>query len=205
MRPNFPVHWLLVSAPLLLALAALYWCFSTEFEVYVFFREYRAAHPLLTSAFKVATDWGNYVFYAFYLWLLVAAVRTRDRATRRFVLVFIAVQVVVAGLAVHFLKITIGRPRPGEGGLFHPLSMRGAVHSLPSGHTTEATGAILPLAFRRRSLAVSLILGLALGLIGFSRVYLGWHHPTDVFFGWLLGSVGGAAVALLAPLTSARD
>ncbi|HBR06859.1 MAG TPA: PA-phosphatase, partial [Desulfovibrio sp.] len=25
-----------------------------------------------------------------------------------------------------------------------------------------------------------------------------WHHPSDVFFGWLLGSVAGLAIHLLA-------
>lgn len=205
MRLNLPTHWLLASAPLLASLAVLFWSFGTEAEVYAFFRDYRAVHPGLTTFFQLTTDWANYAFYVFYLWMLVTALRSGDREKRRFVLIFIAVQVVVAGLAVHFLKITIGRPRPGEGGLFQPFSLRGADHSLPSGHTTEVTGAALPLCFRLRSVVLSAFLGLVIGALGFSRIYLGWHHPTDVFFGWLLGSVGGGTVVLLTGGLKAGD
>ena len=48
---------------------------------------------------------------------------------------------------------------------------------------------------RRWFRALALALGVALPLlIGFSRVYLGVHYPTDVLAGWAAGS----ALALLA-------
>jgi undecaprenyl-diphosphatase len=66
-------------------------------------------------------------------------------------------------------------------------------HSLPSGHTTEIFGAILPLVLFFRRWPVTILLGLMAALVGFSRIYLHQHYPTDVMFGWLFGSYAGWA------------
>lgn len=193
------LDWGAASLPLLAALIWLFFTFGSEPEVVRFFSGHRQAHPNLTSFFTIITDYGNIVFYAIYAWLLFKAWRTRDRKLARFVWVYILMQVIIALITVRFLKTTIGRPRPGYEGLFQPMSGSGSMHSLPSGHTTEITGAALPFALRNRQLVFSLLIGLVIGLMGFSRIYLGWHHPTDVFFGWLLGSVTGFAINALAP------
>lgn len=69
--------------------------------------------------------------------------------------------------------------------------------SFPSGHSTLSAAAYLTLAMliasletRRRSKA--LVYGLAavvLVSVGFSRVYLGVHWPSDVLGGWCLGAL----------------
>lgn len=191
-------HWALFSAPLLLVLIAVWIGFGSEHEVALFFKDHRAAHPTLQSCMKLLTDWSNPLFYGVYAVMLLAAWRSGDRDRLRFVLILLAVQAVVAGLAVHLLKTIIGRPRPGQGELFSPIGTKAAYQSLPSGHTAEITGWTLPLALRLHSYAISALLGLFLGAVGFSRIYLGWHHPTDVFFGWLLGCVSGVATTVIA-------
>ncbi|QGY40171.1 phosphatase PAP2 family protein [Pseudodesulfovibrio cashew] len=203
MRTRF-LHWAIFSAPLLLVLAALWLGFDTEAGVSTFFHEHSAAHPTLSAALKFVTDWSNPLFYAFYGVMLVNAFRKGDAEKKRYVFILLGVQVVVSLLCVHFIKRTIGRPRPGQGWYFDPLTSRGNYHSLPSGHTTEITGWSLPLAFRLSAFAPTLGLGLFVGLVGFTRIYLGWHHPTDVFFGWLLGSFGGFATQILADSTLFR-
>lgn len=70
---------------------------------------------------------------------------------------------------------------------------------MPSGHTTEATTSVMALAGQSRRAMAPFAFGLIIALLGFSRIYLGWHHPSDVLCGWLLGSVAGMAVTLLAP------
>lgn len=197
MRRSSLLHWALFSAPLLLLLAVLLIGFGSETDVAVFFKEHRYAHPALKSFMKFLTDWSNPVFYGYFALMLLKAWKSNDTERVRFVLILLAAQAVVAGLAVHFLKGTIGRPRPGQGDWYDPLTTRGAQHSLPSGHTTEITGWTLPLVLRSGRTWLSACFGLFIALVGFSRIYLGWHHPTDVFFGWLLGSVSGFATHVL--------
>ncbi|MEF2145281.1 MAG: phosphatase PAP2 family protein [Desulfovibrionaceae bacterium] len=190
--------WLLTSVPLLALLFGLGLAFEfDEYQVFLFFRQHRAVYPELASLLKFVTDWANPAFYAFFLSLLWRAWRDKRPGLKRFVLVYILVQIVISLLAVRGIKSIIGRPRPGEDPFFQPMTNRPSYHSLPSGHTTEAATSSLALALRYRSCLLSLGLGILLALLGFTRIYLGWHHPTDVLFGWLLGSVAGLAIQLL--------
>ncbi|WP_018123821.1 phosphatase PAP2 family protein [Desulfovibrio oxyclinae] len=188
------VDWLLTSLPLLAALAATVTLIGTEAEVVSFFSTFRADHPEMTQFMNFVTDFGNPFFYVVFLAMLIVAWRRGDARTKRFFFVYIIVQLLIALITVRFLKMTIGRPRPGEGMFFDPLTSSGANHSLPSGHTTEITGAAGALALFCGRHWLSLALGVGIALVGFSRIYLGMHHPSDVFFGWLLGSVSIVAI-----------
>lgn len=190
--------WLRFSWPLLALLLLLWLALGSEAQVAAFFREHRAAHPDLRSVLRFITDWANPPFYLIYALILWRGWRKKRPELVRLALAYVVVQVLVAVLAVHGLKMLIGRPRPGAGEFFEPLSTAPGQHSMPSGHTTEITGATLPLALRSAHRLAPLLLGLLVALTGFSRIYLGWHHPSDVFFGWLLGSVAGLAIHLLA-------
>lgn len=65
----------------------------------------------------------------------------------------------------------------------HPLKD----HSFPSGHTTAAFSVVTP--FLTLSLGVAAVLLLAAATVGFSRMYLGYHYPSDCLAGALLGCV----------------
>lgn len=198
MRSSSLIHWAAFSAPLLAILAIVWFSFTSEFEVALFFKDHRETHPYIKGFMQVLTDWSNPLFYGFFGVMLLRAYKSGSREKIRFILILLVVQVVVSILAVYFLKMTIGRPRPGQGAWFDPLTSKGAQHSLPSGHTTEIIGWSLPLALRYRLPWLTIIFGLFIGVVGFSRIYLGWHHPSDVFFGWLLGSFGGFATIIIA-------
>ena len=69
--------------------------------------------------------------------------------------------------------------------------------SFPSGHSTNAVTLYGSLAAKKKSKA---LLGAAVALpllVGFSRVVVGAHYPTDVLAGWALGLLSMAVVALL--------
>lgn len=200
MRTKF-IHWAIFSAPMLAMLAVIWFSFPTEVHVALFFKEHAANNRDIAFILKLVTDWSNVVFYLLYGWMLMMAFRSNNYEQKRYIVILLVVQAIVAGLCVHFIKHTIGRPRPGQGWYYDPITTKGTYHSLPSGHTTEITGWSLPLVFRKYQYWLTGLLGLLVGLVGFTRIYLSWHHPTDVFFGWLLGSFGGFTTAILAEST----
>ena len=98
------------------------------------------------------------------------------------------------GQAVNYLlKESFDRARPNT--LLHLVEVSSA--SFPSGHSMAGSifyltiGALLArTAQRRREKAYFLGAALLLTLgIGFSRIYLGVHYPTDVLAGWCAGTV----------------
>ena len=73
------------------------------------------------------------------------------------------------------------------------------LYSTPSGHA-QNSAAFWPTLLGSGSghTAIRIVLMIALPLcIGLSRIYLGVHYPTDVFFGWALGAAI-AAISLFA-------
>lgn len=100
--------------------------------------------------------------------------------------------VVAASASSQFTKALFGRPRPD----LVPHDVYVYSGSFPSGHSTMSTAAFLTLAMliaslemKRRSKALAYALAAAVVVgVGFSRVYLGVHWPSDVLAGWCLGS-----------------
>ena len=104
----------------------------------------------------------------------------RYRAAR-----FLALSVGGAGLLNLAAKLLLSRPRPALWVVRHPeLSS-----SFPSGHAMAAAALATALGFllwptRCRWVAVSTGAGWALAM-GWARMYLGVHYPSDVLAGWL--------------------
>jgi membrane protein DedA with SNARE-associated domain/membrane-associated phospholipid phosphatase len=97
------------------------------------------------------------------------------------------------------IKMLVNRPRPE----FSPLIEVGS-SAFPSGHATTATIAYLALAFVwtrrqdwRRCVWIWAGAFTIVFLVGFSRIYLGVHWPTDVAGGWMLGAMWVVTGALL--------
>jgi undecaprenyl-diphosphatase len=101
--------------------------------------------------------------------------------------------VALGTLAVHnAVKALVNRPRPAMAA-FHAVGA-----SFPSGHTAQAVAVYGALAYllqkrtdhaslRRGIFAAAVLLA---GAIGFSRIWLGVHYPSDVLGGAALGGAG---------------
>jgi undecaprenyl-diphosphatase len=158
------------------------------------------ATPALTTVMLAFTTLGSDIFLvtvgAILAWRWIASGHRRQT-------VVLAAVSLSGELLLQLLKLAFHRPRPP---VFFGLSPA-ETYSFPSGHAFIATvfyglvaGILMagePSRRKRRGMAaIALVAAL---LIGYSRVYLGFHYPSDVLGGWLLA----AAWLALAKLTLA--
>ena len=123
------------------------------------------------------------------------------RANRRGDAILLVVAMAGAVVIENALKFGIRRARPDPFFGTDPTT-----YSFPSGHSLFSLtvyGAIATLAARHARpggrATIWSATGLLLAAIGFSRVYLGVHYPTDVLGGWLIALAWLAALLSRAP------
>ena len=128
--------------------------------------------------------------------LVVIVVALRHRQFR--LALFLVLSVELSGLVTEALKAAAPRPRPTTALVFAPS------WSFPSGHALGVSAAVLALTVvllprvRRDRRGWVIAAGvLTVLLIGFGRVVLNVHNPTDVLAGWAGGYLWFAASLLV--------
>lgn len=158
----------------------------------------REREPWLTSWMKLLSVVGSGLIEIPLALLLIFGLALRKRKAEAWWYTAAA----LSGWALYALaKLAVQRPRPH---VIPRLMHGGGWYSYPSGHSMLAPiifglGIIVwaapwpSPALRRAALALAALLALA---IGFSRVYIGVHYPSDVVGGLLLGTAWSALAML---------
>jgi undecaprenyl-diphosphatase len=142
------------------------------------------AGPAQTAAMRAISAIGQ---PALLIALGVAAVFWFVRTGRARTAVRFAISVAGAEVLEELLKLAFHRPRPVP---FFGLAAP-AGYSFPSGHATVSLaffGALALCAAPRRWWRF-IAAALPIAAIGYSRVYLGVHYPSDVLGGWAAAAI----------------
>jgi undecaprenyl-diphosphatase len=121
---------------------------------------------------------------------------------KRSAALFVALSVTGGAVLVTVLKFGFSRPRPEL--VSHLINVNS--FSFPSGHATMAAVTYLTLGVllarvqgrRRMKLYLLAVASILVLLVGFTRVYLGVHWPTDVLAGWCIGTAWALGCWLIA-------
>jgi membrane-associated phospholipid phosphatase len=107
----------------------------------------------------------------------------------RYEAVSILIPVAISAILANMLKYVFDTPRPYEVYTFiHKLSVGGSP-SFPSGHTADAFSFAVAMILVYRKWLIALPVLVWASLVGYSRMYLGVHFPSDVLGGALIGTV----------------
>lgn len=149
--------------------------------------------PVLDYTIPWLTYLGSH--FAVVLFILLCLIITKQRRVFRRLLLLYGIQSAI----VYSLKFLIQRQRP-----FHFLQEMASKLSKGPGEILDPSfpSAHAALAFMMATLLAywfpryRILFYIAAGFIGWTRIYLGLHYPTDIFVGALLG-YGGTRVFLL--------
>lgn len=152
------------------------------------------SNPVLDYLFYGITQLGSE-----YMFIVVLAVLFWC-FDKKFAMRFAVVTILTSGV-VNVLKEVIARPRPFDEGA-RSIFEKTEGYSMPSGHSQSAAtvATMMSIRYRKRGKFVIPVLITLMLLVGFSRLYLGQHFPTDVLAGFLLGA--GLALILNAVFTA---
>jgi membrane-associated phospholipid phosphatase len=148
--------------------------------------------PVLDEVFRAITFMGEEDFFMILMPLMLWCVDFAFGARLAFFFLFSTVVNSV-------VKNSIGHERPCDRDPEVKLVEYTGLYGFPSGHSQSAVvvwGIIAHYVRKRWAWAVAIAL---MVLIGFSRVYLGVHFPTDVLGGWVLGAILLVFYILLRP------
>jgi len=137
--------------------------------------------PLLDSFFRVITSLGDELFYLLFFPFLLWCVDFYLGLSVG--IIFLLSVYVNAGL-----KEIFQQPRPFEI-LAEIQKIHASGYGFPSGHAQSSLVVWGSIAYWEKQIWIRNLSVLLILLIGFSRIYLGVHFPTDILGGWLFGGL----------------
>lgn len=146
------------------------------------------------------------------IWWVIAAILLIPKKTRKLGVLLIGGLAIASLINNVALKNLIERPRPynldpsvwtdaGYKYVWPELIKKSSSWSFPSGHTSTSIGAAFAMLLgcfkNKKHLAIGIPTLILSFLIGFSRIYVHVHYPTDVLAGAVVGIIGGLIAYVL--------
>lgn len=161
----------------------------TDFDISIMrFLQENIRTDILNDIFRFITHLGD----VGWLWIVIGIALLFSKKTRPagFTMLFaLLINLIITNIT---LKNLIGRARPFTvNDAIIPLIERPSSFSFPSGHTSGAFSAMLAL-YKWVPKKIGIPAVILAVLVGFSRIYLGVHYPTDVLGGILVGVISSA-------------
>lgn len=140
----------------------------------------------LDPLFVFLTNSAAYLAFGVPAIMLITALAKKNPPLSRNALL-ILFSVLASALLANILKYSINLPRPYEIYPFIEKLSVGGSPSFPSGHTADAFAFAfsLSLVYRKKYLAIPVFVWAC--LVGYSRMVLGVHFPSDVLAGAIIG------------------
>ncbi len=161
-----------------------------------YFAEHRT--PFQTKCWLLIAHTNTYVNIAIPAGLLTAGLIRHDPDMRQNAL-YIASSTATTAIVNVLLKKMVKRPRPFIRNIHFTAVYQPATYSFPSGHSSSAFSSAVSLARAYPKWYVMAPSMLWAGAIGYSRLYLGVHYPSDVAAGALLGTGSAYILGSLRP------
>lgn len=152
--------------------------------------------PERTGFFLFLSKYNDVVNIGVPVGLLAAGVIADDKQMRQNAL-YVTSSAVVNGIATLLIKKLVKRPRPFNGLVKINAVYQPSQYSFPSGHTSTAFTTATALSHAYPKWYVIAPAYLWAGSVGFSRLYLGVHYPTDVAAGAILGTGSAFSMGFL--------
>ncbi len=152
----------------------------------------------LRPVFEWYSDWGMFIFYAFFIALLMFGVRYKRPLFTQAGLAYVYAQLFGTFLLIRLIKIGCGRPRPHVATVHDALcqapSLAHAFNSFPSSHAVNVAVGAMFIFFLLRSRAAALFALTAALLMALARIAIGEHYLSDVLAGLAFGVAIAAVV-----------
>ena len=158
-----------------------------ELDIGILKAIYENRNPVFDTAFVVITNSAGALAFGIPGILLIVALATKNIDLRRNALLML-IPVAISAIVANILKYTIDLPRPFEVYYFIKQLSVGGSPTFPSGHTADAFAfaTIASLVYRKWFIIIPCIFWAV--LVGYSRMYLGVHFPSDVLAGAIVGA-----------------
>ena len=149
---------------------------------------YENRNSFFDSTFIFITNSAAVIAFGIPLILLIIAVIKKNKVLRSEALM-IVLSVAISAIVANLLKYAVDLPRPYEIYPFIVKLSSGGSPSFPSGHTADAFAFVvaLGLVYRKWYFFIPCLVWAA--LVGYSRMSLGVHFPSDVLAGAIIGIV----------------